>query len=693
MTIVEMEYLEHGKFFRNNQTPSDFYDLAYTAGTSRFSKDLRDAIGLDLKTPFSESSGGTSYAFIPVLGRSRYAFVQFQSRFENEFRGSTTNRPFFQTKFLMYDITGWRSLYENGLSVLPSLAQQQNRSQDLLDTFSSVIGSVGKSKAIKIFDSDTNNNLFFQYSQSHKNEILSRITAIANAVLEYKETGGVSVQHDTSLSDYDKLVIIDAVMHTLLPIIQEPISFALNPACTVKVNLRFGGSVQNRGAAFNLDFSSSTWSREESDMSDLVDIFAESTSQWNEQHKKIYSGFPKVVYLREKRREKEALLFLVAELKGKYSKLFQNTNGVYDDEIIPLMSSGDYRDVLQNGLEDIRVRLLSNPLVQKLDVGNWFGLLVIAPLGSTRLKNIISQYIERNVARFDDICVYFGKLSQDKIDFFTIDDEQNVFYDSIKKFSQKEAKSVQQPISETDTQAEQKTNRIISVLDGIKKLPSGYDQTEEMWSWIGMSIVNLYSQGEVVSDCFRQLRLDVRSYPHLFYKALSSMRVSLEELNEADVHWIDTFADKGIPEFLQIKKRLTPKSAFNKEYEETSQYSSRSSTPGSVNVLEQARHEQALREHESRKQRPTSDKKEAVPPKKKDKPIVQRKKIFSREPQATPQTEKMVVTNDTPDNVEHYEEVMPVSVWILGLLTVVACLLLGAFLWIADWLNHLHRFR
>lgn len=707
MTVLEMEYLEHGKFFRNNQVPSDFYDLAYTAGTSRFSKDLRDAVGLDLKSSFSENPGKVSFAFIPVLGRSRYAFVQFQSRFENEFHGSNTNRPFFQTKFLMCDVASWRFLYEGGLSVMPSLVQRQKSTNNLLDNFSSVVGSIGKSKAVTILDSNINNSLFFQYSREFNKEMLSWVSAIANAVFEYKETGGVSVQHNALLSDYDKLVLIDAVMHVLLPVVQEPISFALDPASTVKVNLRFGGNVQNRGAAYNLDLSNSTWSQTENDINELVGIFAENIDRWDEQHKKIYSGFSKVVSLREKRKEKDSLLFLLALLKGKYSKLFQNTNGGYDDEIVHLMSSADYKDILKNGSEDIRIRLLNFPSIQKLDTSSWFGLLHIASLGSTRLKNVLSQYIEKDTVRLDDICVYFGKLSKEKMVLFTIDEDQNILYDLIKKFFQKRMASSRQSVFANDGGNEktlQKLDVTRHVLDGIKNLPQGYDQADEMWSWVGLSIVNMYDQGNTISDCFSQLKLDVSDYPYLFYKALLAMRISLDEINKADVRWINTFAKRGMPEFLLIKKSLTSKPQLAKEHRENSQYTSMSEpaesteeyeetsrkfsgslNPNSVNILEQAR-----REQETRQQGYTLVN-GALSQKKKDKPIILRQRAL-QESQTLSQNDDKAVKNVSLSDVERHEDETPVNIWSLVLFFVMACLLLIIFLKIAVLLYHPHRF-
>jgi len=286
MKTIEVEYLEHGKLFKNGRA-SEFYDLAYTTGLNRYSSELRNLIGLDYRTPFSIHPGNISFAVIPVFGKSRYAFVQFQSRFENEFAGSAINRPYFQTKFLLFNTVVWRSLYEQGFSVLPSLSQA-NDTTFLLNTYSSVVGNVGKSLPVQIFDSTKKNNLFLGLDADRDKAYLKRISLIAEAILKYKGVREINLQDENSY--YEKLMLVDSINQILLPIITEPISFALDPACTAKVDLRFGESLRNNRETNSLDFSGVSWQQAKSSMDDLVRILINNKGNWADQYQKIFSG-------------------------------------------------------------------------------------------------------------------------------------------------------------------------------------------------------------------------------------------------------------------------------------------------------------------------------------------------------------------------------------------------------------------
>jgi hypothetical protein len=593
MKTVEMGYLEHGKFFRDGQFPSDFYELAYTEGLNHYSKDIRDAIGLDLRTPLSERSGNTSFAFVPVLGKARYAFVQFQSRFENEFNGSTTNRPFFQTRFFIADSKEWRSLYEEGYSVLPSLVKFNNGNTECLRDYTSVEGSIGNSFKIAILESARDNSIFYQYSYNHNNETLNLISWISQAVLNYKDSGGVNIQYPAS--QFEKIILIDSIMHSLLPIIQEPLSFALDPACTAKVNLRFGNNGQSRGMAYSLNSTNRPFDYHEFETFELVNYIANSTNNWEFQHTKIFSGFNKVVELREKRREKDALFFLTAYLTGNFAKLFLNTNGIYDNEIIPLLTSKDLAIISESNRDDIRIRLLNNPINQHRDFRNWVELLKIISIKQSWLNNLLSHYIENNLSNFEDICEYFGNISDSNFAFFQINENTNILYESIKKYYQLFIQSnLGESLLKVDFNVvDLETNIIKLIIQGITNLPKGYDQTDEMWFWVYPFFSKSYTKNKSVSSCFTDLGLNIKDFQGLFYLALTKLQVTLESLDQTDSNWITQFSNDKIPEFIEINKKLNPPI----KQTPLSQISSAVQTPpsGSVYILDQARLEEAQR--------------------------------------------------------------------------------------------------
>ena len=161
MHTIFMNYLEHGKIFKEGRFPSDFIDLSFTSNCSSYSKDLRDALKLDLNTTFSENPGNVSCAFIPVLGQKQFAFVQYQSRFENEFNGSHTNRPFFQTKFIFSSIKNWRYLFENKISVFPSFLKGDKL--PLLNNFITAPGDIGLTFPVTFSSYDKNSGVIKEF--------------------------------------------------------------------------------------------------------------------------------------------------------------------------------------------------------------------------------------------------------------------------------------------------------------------------------------------------------------------------------------------------------------------------------------------------------------------------------------------------------------------------------------------------
>jgi hypothetical protein len=583
-----MQYLEHGKFFGSGKIPSDFNELAYTSGMSLHSKDLRDTLGLDLRTQFSESAGNISFAFVPLQGKTHFAFVQFQSRFENEFGGSSTNRPFFQTRFLSTSLDEWRSLFEDGLSVFPSLVQFRDNVVAPLENFTTVNGNVGDSLPIRFLDSSNENNLFFRYSTNRNKNTIDRISVIANALINNLGYGSINLVYDVSVNE--KLILIDSLMHTLLPILKEPFSFSFDQACTSKVNVQFGANSRNLAAMIDLNNESVSELNTNSNIQEFVNFIANDTNNWVVNQKLLFSSFPKVVLLRNEHKPKEALLFLLSYLKGNFSELFLRTSGQYDDEIVPGFSADDIQRVFKYGQDETRIRLLSNMLFHKPNLESWFEYLLEANINPSRLKNIIAQYLEINFYQFGDICEYFGNLDRERQNLFLINLNQNVLYESLKKYYFNYLQNfTQTPIIDKDNQKENDLDKsVINVLKGIKKLPAAYEQIEETWFWIRPILLRLYKEDKSIGKIFSRLNMHPIDNSSLFYRSVIELHIPSEEITRSDIKIIDSFTEgkkndnQRLNENIENPPSELPKNGYNHT-------DASSSKPESVFVLPQAR--------------------------------------------------------------------------------------------------------
>ena len=543
MKNFELSYLEHGKFFIENRFPSDFNELAYTSGLNEYSKNLRDALGLNLRTDFSKIPGNVSFAFFPVFGKTHYAFVQFQSRFENEFFSSSTNRPFFQTKFLLAKVEDWRNCFEEGLSVFPSLVEfdaSENTKQ--LPDYSTVKGDVGKTISVSLFDSGSNNDFFFKRGRGNTGIQLTLLCDIGESLIG---PGDLNLQIPFFGNDRERLEFADALLRTSLPITKFPVSFSFNSACTSNVNIRFAEFTSN--VETNKTLQVRDPNRLSGEFQEYVNLFYENTSRWLDFSKRIYSGYSTVNQIRKDGRVRDAFLLILSNERNNFYHLFVSTNGQLDLAIVTHLTDTEVKRIIIGDQQGLKTRLFIGLSEIHTPAENWFRLLLRSKIPASNVYSLVFSYILSNPSQFILICEIFGELSKHESEFFEMDHRVNVLYNAIKRyFIQSGADTDLLKKNIISDKARGEKSILHSIVKGLPKLPESYTFSTELLDWIRPYFQQLVIIFGSLTHLFHDLGIDIEHQPALFLESINEVGLTINDLSEIDQNTYRTILKRQV---------------------------------------------------------------------------------------------------------------------------------------------------
>ena len=297
----------------------------------------------------------------------------------------------------------------------------------------------------------------------------------------------------------------------------------------------------------------------DNDLDFIVNFFLDNLNNQKDNFWNISSKYPKVIELRKKGESQLALSFLVSYLQNDFSRIFIETNGDYDDEIIPLMKKRDLTNVITTGKDFIVSRLLTNQIILNLSVNSWFSLFNKSTINDRIKENILKLYINKNIDRFNEIFSFFLGLNKERLDLFVETETNNILYDLIKINSQDKTYLWEKNLK--------------SIGNIIQNLPSSYNFSDEFYFWIKPVLLSEYKEGNSINNLYNKLGIEIGKYPELFYKSILELKIDINNINPLDNKLFKKFSDKYFSQLndLNIKYYSHNSEFVNLSTEESSQ--------------------------------------------------------------------------------------------------------------------------
>jgi hypothetical protein len=564
---IQFEYLEQGKYFREGKFPSDFYDLAFSPGINYYSRDLSDSLNLDLATEFSLSSGNISCAFIKAIDYETFAFSAFESRFENEFGGANTNRPYFQTKYFIFNKDQLIDLYKQGFSVICQLVD--------FDHLESIFQTYDKIQGEKQYETLFNNpnavNNLFLANNIHLNapQISDLARAIEKIYTGYSDE--IIIHSIPSLKL--QMVFFDAINALMIPLMNELITFSLSPACKAKVmaNIRF---VPQEGHDSSHADSSNQFVQI---ITGTINYLIEKSSNWSQICERV---FPSKVDLSEFGQpgtlsRLQSWSYLIQE---EYEELFRISSENNCRQFIDFLSEKSIRHLLQTGNEEVITRLISNFALTKIEFLQWLELLIHAKVDDQLKQRVFNQRISEpkfEMSSLIQLFIDFPKVSKES---FLNKDNEFAVYNLIKIKTSNESSSIF--LSEENIQKK--------FMEKVKRMFP--DDACELEFWLTQFVLYFARSNCSISSIFSKFDIEIDDHKDLFCSLYEKLNENGQLLYKDDISKYTSLKAKSEkPEILLNLPSAQELTIFNPNIGQSTDISLDNKSDTVPNILSDAR--------------------------------------------------------------------------------------------------------